>query len=464
MGRLFGTDGVRGIANVDLNADLAFRLGMAGSYVLAKHNSSHRPQILVGKDTRISGDMLEAALVAGICSTGADVLLAGIIPTPAVAYLTHKYGASCGIVISASHNPVEDNGIKFFGGNGYKLPDGIEEEIEEVLESDVYKKNLPQGKDVGRAYNLEEGLNNYMDYICSCYSLDMDLSDICVVVDCANGAAYTAGPMMWERLGARAISIGDKPNGLNINERCGSTYIDNLKKQVIQNKADLGIAYDGDADRCIAVDECGNEIDGDHIMCITALDMHRRGLLQPSQIVATVMSNVGLDIALRRENIAVTSCKVGDRYVLEKMLQTGAAMGGEQSGHIIFNQHSKAGDGLLTSLKLVEVMKRTGLPLSRLASEMEKQPQVLVNVKLENKEQILSHETVVKAIEDAEEKLGEWGKLVVRPSGTEPLVRLMAQGPDEYLLKEVIEELKEKVEKASGMYSRELKAPDPALK
>lgn len=453
MGRLFGTDGVRGIANADLNAELAFRLGMAGSYVLAKHNTRNRPRILVGKDTRISGDMLEAALIAGICSTGADALIAGIIPTPAVAFLTLKYEASCGIVISASHNPVEDNGIKFFGADGYKLPDDIEDEIEEVLENRDYEGALPVGGDVGRVYHLEDGLKNYVNYVSNCYTLDQDLRNMIMVVDCANGAAYAAGPMMWEKLGARIITIGNKPNGLNINDRCGSTYIDNIKRAVLENKADIGIAYDGDADRCIAVDEYGREIDGDHIMCITALDMQRRGLLKPSEVVATVMSNIGLNIALRRENISVSSCKVGDRYVLEKMLQNNALLGGEQSGHIIFKQHATSGDGLLTSLKLVEVMKRTGVPLSRLAAEMEKQPQILVNVKLENKEEVMAHELVVEAINRAEEKLGEWGKLVVRPSGTEPLVRIMAQGPDEYLLREVIDNIKEKVEQVTGKYS-----------
>ncbi|NLO22031.1 MAG: phosphoglucosamine mutase [Syntrophomonadaceae bacterium] len=453
MGKLFGTDGVRGIANADLNAELAFRLGMAGSYVLAQHNSSSRPRILVGKDTRISGDMLEAALVAGICATGSDALLAGIVPTPAVAFLTLKYGASCGIVISASHNPVEDNGIKFFGSNGYKLLDEIEDEIEEVLEKQHYLKRMPVGGDVGRVYHLEDGLNNYLKHLRDCYTLDQDLKNIRMVVDCANGAAYAAAPMLWEELGARVITIGNKPNGLNINDRCGSTHTDYLRRTVLENKADIGIAYDGDADRCIAVDECGQEIDGDQIMCITALDMQRRGLLHPSEVVATVMSNIGLNIALRRENIGVSSCKVGDRYVLEKMLQNGAILGGEQSGHIIFKEHATSGDGLLTSLKLLEVMQRTSLPLSRLAAEMEKQPQLLVNIKLENVEQVMAHESVVESIARAQQKLGEWGKLVVRPSGTEPLLRIMAQGPDQYLLKEVIEDIKSQVEQLAEKYS-----------
>jgi len=445
VGKLFGTDGVRGIANIELTPELAFDLGRAGSFVLAEHDSITRPRILVGKDTRISGDMLEAALLAGICSTGADVLTVGIIPTPAIAYLTQKYKASCGIVISASHNPVKDNGIKFFGPNGYKLPDELEQEIEGLVMRENRDLPRPQGEEVGRVYDVEEALNNYLNFLTGCYSLEEDLRDMIIVVDCANGAAYQAAPELWKKLGARVIAINDRPNGVNINDRCGSTHTDSLKKAVIQYKADIGISYDGDADRCIAVDEQGNELDGDYIMLICALDMYRQGKLKPAKIVATVMSNIGLDIALRRENVDVESCKVGDRYVLEKMQETGAILGGEQSGHIIFLNHANTGDGILTSLKLVEVIKRTGLYLSELAREMEKQPQILVNVEMENKEKVLTHEIVVEALKKAEKKLGEWGKLVVRPSGTEPLVRIMAQGPDQYLLQEVINDIKKAI-------------------
>jgi len=445
VGKLFGTDGVRGIANIELTPELAFDLGRAGSFVLAEHDSITRPRILVGKDTRISGDMLEAALLAGICSTGADVLTVGIIPTPAIAYLTQKYKASCGIVISASHNPVKDNGIKFFGPNGYKLPDELEQEIEDLVMRENRDLPRPQGEEVGRVYDVKEALNNYLNFLTGCYSLKEDLRDMIIVVDCANGAAYQAAPELWKKLGARVIAINDRPNGVNINDRCGSTHTDSLKKAVIQYKADIGISYDGDADRCIAVDEQGNELDGDYIMLICALDMYRQGKLKPAKIVATVMSNIGLDIALRRENVDVESCKVGDRYVLEKMQETGAILGGEQSGHIIFLNHANTGDGILTSLKLVEVIKRTGLYLSELAREMEKQPQILVNVEMENKEKVLTHEIVVEALKKAEKKLGEWGKLVVRPSGTEPLVRIMAQGPDQYLLQEVINDIKKAI-------------------
>lgn len=451
MGSLFGTDGVRGIANIDLTPELAFDLGRAGSYVLAKQEEGIRPRILVGKDTRISGDMLEAALRAGICSTGADVLTVGIIPTPAVAYLTRYYQASCGIVISASHNPVADNGIKFFGSSGYKLPDEVEAEIEKLVIAGTRDLTRPRGTDVGRVYDVKEAENNYLKYLMDCYSLEEDLYGIRVVMDCANGAAYHLGPELWQRLGARVIAINDKPNGVNINERCGSTHTDDLIKAVVEHQADMGIAYDGDADRCIIVDERGNELDGDYILLICGLDAYRSGKLTPPSIVATVMSNIGLDIALRRENINIASCKVGDRYVLEKMQETGSLLGGEQSGHIIFSRYATTGDGLLTSMKVAEVMKRTGISLSELAREMEKQPQILVNVSLDNKDKILGHELVVTALNGAKERLGEWGKLVVRPSGTEPVVRIMAQGPDRYLLEEVIDSIKKSIEKAQGL-------------
>ncbi|NLX01841.1 MAG: phosphoglucosamine mutase [Syntrophomonadaceae bacterium] len=451
MGILFGTDGVRGIANIELTPELAYDLGRAGSYVLAKQEAGTRPRILVGKDTRISGDMLEAALRAGICSTGADVLTVGIIPTPAVAYLTRYYQASCGIVISASHNPVADNGIKFFGPSGYKLPDEVEAEIEELVLSGTGDLTRPRGTDVGRVYEVKEAENNYLKYLMECYSLKEDLYGMRVVMDCANGAAYHVGPELWRRLGARVITINDKPNGVNINDRCGSTHTDGLLKAVVEHQADLGIAYDGDADRCIIVDERGNELDGDYIMLICALDAYRWGQLSPPSIVATVMSNIGLDIALRRENITIESCKVGDRYVLEKMQETSSLLGGEQSGHIIFSRYATTGDGLLTSIKVAEVIKRSGLSLSELAREMEKQPQLLVNVSLENKDEILGHELVVAALKEAEERLGEWGKLVVRPSGTEPLVRIMAQGPDRYLLEEVIDNIQKAIKMAQGL-------------
>lgn len=448
MGKLFGTDGVRGIANQELTPEIAFMLGRAGSYVLSREAT--RPRILVGRDTRISGDMLEAALVAGICSVGADVLKAGVIPTPGVAYLTQKYQASCGVVISASHNPVEDNGIKFFGGKGYKLPDEVEDEIERLVLAKDQITSRPVGGDVGRVQELAKAEQNYLDFLIGCYRGTKDLTGLKVVVDCANGAAYGVAPLMWKAMGARVIPIHNQPNGLNINERCGSTHPGALRKAVREHHADLGIAYDGDADRVIAVDEQGNVIDGDHIMVICGLHLYRTGQLTPPKIVTTVMSNIGLDIAFRREKVEVLNCQVGDRYVLEKMQESGARLGGEQSGHIIFLDHATTGDGLLSSLKLAEVMQETGLPLSALAREMEQYPQILINLDIKDKNSILNSVEIAQAIRQAEQKLGEWGKVLVRPSGTEPKVRIMAQGPDEYLLQEVVDEIKAAVLKVSG--------------
>jgi phosphoglucosamine mutase len=446
MGALFGTDGVRGIANIELTPELAFDLGRAGSCVLASQSGGFKPRILVGKDTRISCDMLEAALIAGICSTGADVLTAGIIPTPAVAYLTRKYQASCGIVISASHNPVEDNGIKFFGFNGYKLPDETEEIIEELVLKGTSDLIRPQGPEVGRAYTIEEAKRNYIDYLLGCIDLQDGMSGYTIVLDCANGASYEVAPQLWQQLGAKVIPINNVPNGININDCCGSTHTESLKRAVVDNQADIGIAYDGDADRCIIVDELGNELDGDYQLVICALEMQRLGKLDPARVVATVMSNIGLDIALQKENIQVVSCKVGDRYVLEKMQETGGKIGGEQSGHIIFLDHATTGDGLLTSLKVAEVLKHTGKKLSELAGQMGKQPQILVNVRMENKDEVLALPYIKQVLKEAEEKLGKQGKLVVRPSGTEPLVRIMAQGPDQNLLEEVISNIRKAVE------------------
>lgn len=440
MGTLFGTDGVRGIANDELTPELAYKLGRAGSYVLAQEFAY--PRILVGKDTRVSADMLEAALIAGFCSVGASVLKVGVIPTPAVAYLTRRYQASSGVVISASHNPMEYNGIKFFSSTGYKLPDEVEDEIERLVLDGVDALPRPTGNDVGRVYEVAEAEKNYIDYLVGCFEASPNLNGMTVVVDCANGAAYNTAPQVWRELGARVIPIFAHPNGININDRCGSTYPDMLCRAVLEHKADLGIAHDGDADRVIAVDERGNVVDGDAIMVICALHLQRNRRLNPNKIVATVMSNIGLDIALRRENIQVEHCQVGDRYVLEKMKETGARLGGEQSGHIIFLDHATTGDGLLSALKLAEVMRTTGLPLSELAREMESLPQILVNIDLKDKEAVLSNQAVKEAISKAEERLGEWGKVLVRPSGTEPKVRIMAQGRDKSLLEEVVDDIR----------------------
>ena len=450
MGVLFGTDGVRGAANQELTPELAFDLGRAGSYVMAGESQGQRPRIILGKDTRISGDMLEAALTAGICASGADVLSVGIIPTPAVAYLTRLYNASCGIVISASHNPFQDNGIKFFGPDGHKLPDETEEKIERLIIDGTQNLARANGDDVGRLYEVSEAYNNYVSHLLNSFDGERPLNDITVVLDCGHGAAYKAAPEVWRSLGAKVNVINDQPNGININLRCGSTYTEGLKRAVVGMKADFGIAYDGDADRCIAVDERGNELDGDDILLICALDLRRRGRLKPLSVVATVMSNIGLNVSLERENIKVISCAVGDRYVWEKMLETEAMIGGEQSGHIIFSQYETTGDGILTSIKIAEALKRNKVKISVLAAEMEKMPQVLVNVKINNKTEILSHEKVRQVLSEAEQQLGAWGRLVVRPSGTEPLVRLMAQGRDQLHLEEIVGKIRKTIEEVQG--------------
>ncbi|MGE5372445.1 MAG: phosphoglucosamine mutase [Solirubrobacterales bacterium] len=442
MGTLFGTDGVRGIANEELTVDLAYKLGRAGSSVLAREVA--RPRILVGKDTRVSGDMLEAALVSGICSVGADALTVGEIPTPAIAFLTGHYQATCGIVISASHNPMEYNGIKFFGGGGYKLPDAIEDEIEALVLNECLGVPFPTGGDIGKLYEVQGAEDRYVEFLVKSYQ-GASLAGMTVVLDCANGAAYSVAPRVWRELGAKVISIHHQPNGININDRCGSTHPDSLRKAVIEYKADLGLAYDGDADRVLAVDERGNLIDGDEFLMICGLHLKRAGRLNPSKLVATVMSNIGLTVALRRENVEVLECGVGDRYVLERMQESGARLGGEQSGHIIFLDYATTGDGVLSSLKLAEVLKETGLPLSELAREMEKFPQILINLDIKEKDTILNSGAVQEAIENAKRRLGETGKVLVRPSGTEPKVRIMAQGPDEYVLKEVINDIKEAI-------------------
>lgn len=447
MGTLFGTDGVRGIANTELTADMAYNLGRAGSSVLSHEIA--RPRILVGKDTRISGDMLEAALVAGICSVGGDALTVGIVPTPAVAYLTQQYDAACGIVISASHNPMEYNGIKFFGGKGYKLPDAVEDEIEALVLANCRGIAPAAGGDIGRVYEVQGAEEKYISYLLSCYQGQRNLTGMTVVVDCANGAAYNVAPKVWAALGARVIPIHHMPNGVNINEKCGSTYPGSLQKAVKEHKADLGVAYDGDADRVIAVDDRGNVIDGDQFMVVCGLHLKRTGRLNPPKIVATVMSNIGLSIAFRREGVEVLECNVGDRYVLERMQESSALLGGEQSGHIIFMNHSTTGDGILSSLKLVEVLRETGIPLSDLVREMEQYPQTLINLDIRDKDTILNSEEVQAVIRRAQEKLGETGKVLVRPSGTEPKVRIMAQGPDDDLLQEVIAEIRDAILRVS---------------
>ncbi|MFZ5645921.1 MAG: phosphoglucosamine mutase [Bacillota bacterium] len=440
MGVMFGTDGVRGIANKDLTPDLAMKIGRAGAYVLSGGQPGSR--IVVGRDTRISGDMLEAALCAGICSAGVDVVRIGVLPTPAVAYLTRELGALGGVVISASHNPVEDNGIKYFGPSGYKLPDETEEKIEGLV-SDSSSIPSPLGVEVGRIIDMPDAFRRYADFLKK--SVPIDLSGLTIVVDCANGAASRVAPMVMEELGARVIPVFNSPDGLNINKGCGSTHLEALRKKVAEAGADLGLAHDGDADRVLAVDSNGSNVDGDQIMVICARHLKEKGELARNTVVATVMSNMGLHLALRESGINVLETKVGDRYVLEECLRSGATFGGEQSGHILFLEHNTTGDGILTALNLLAVVKESGRPLSELAAQMERLPQILENVRVENKNTVMQSPVLADAIKAAEEKLAGQGRVLIRPSGTEPLVRVMAEGRDMTALRGLVNDLVEVV-------------------
>jgi len=430
LGRLFGTDGVRGVANLELTPDLAFHLGQAGAYVLSKEHP--HPRIIIGKDTRISGDMLEAALIAGICSVGADVLRVGVLPTPGIAFLTRTLNVSAGVVISASHNPVQDNGIKFFSSTGFKLPDAIEDEIEAVYQSAEKPWDVPIGGEVGRVIEIQDAERRYLDFLKKTVGR---LDGLKVVLDSANGAASQVGPKVLEELGVEVIPICNQPDGVNINAGCGSTHPEALQKAVLEHKADLGLANDGDADRLIAVDENGKVVDGDFIMLICALSQKANGKLVKNALVVTVMSNLGLRIALQKAGIEVFETQVGDRYVMEELIRTGAKLGGEQSGHIIFLEHNTTGDGLLTALQLLSVIKEQGKSLAALASQMQRLPQVLINTRVEDKERSMNHPEVLKKVKEVAKVLGENGRILVRPSGTEPLVRVMVEGSDQNQLK-----------------------------
>jgi len=447
MGKYFGTDGVRGVANEALTPELAFKLGRAGAYVLTK--GSNAPKIVIGKDTRISGDMLEAALVAGITSVGVDVFTVGVLPTPGIAYLTRSLNATAGVVISASHNPVQDNGIKFFANSGYKLPDEVEAEIESLLDNDLQGIPSPTGPGVGRVRVVEDATEQYIDFLKS--TVKVDFSGLKIVVDCANGAAYHVAPWVMRELGAEVIAIHNQPDGININANCGSTHPEVVREKVLAWQADLGIAHDGDADRVIAVDGQGNIVDGDFIMVILALHLKARNKLPKDTLVATVMSNLGLHIALRQAGIKVLETKVGDRYVLEEMLKTGAVLGGEQSGHIIFLEHNTTGDGVLTALQLISAVKQTGKSLAELAARMKRLPQVLVNVRVQDKEAVQNHPDLAAAIKKGEEALGDQGRILVRPSGTESLIRVMAEGPDQAQLYQIVDDIVEVAKAISGM-------------
>lgn len=450
MGKLFGTDGIRGVANTELTAELAFQIGRSGAYVLTKHSDKRRPVVLIGKDTRKSGDMLEAALTAGLCSVGAKVISLGIVPTPAVAYLTRYYNADAGVVISASHNPCEYNGIKFFNSEGYKLKDEIEDEIEEYI---LGSKTIELAPTHGKIGYVEQGLGAIEDYVKFAVStIDCRLDGLKVAIDCANGASYQTAFLALNRLGADVQAIHNTPNGVNINDRCGSTHMKSLCEYVKSTGFDIGLAFDGDADRMLAVDENGDVVDGDVIMAICANHMKEQGTLKSDTLVATVMSNLGLFIAGEQLGIKIERTVVGDRYVLENMIANGYNIGGEQSGHIIFLDYNTTGDGLVSALQLLSVLKKTGKTLSEAAKIVNILPQVLKNarVKNENKNRYMEVPEIAAACKALEEEFNGKGRVLIRPSGTEPLVRVMIEGSDPAYIARKAGELADMIERLLG--------------
>jgi len=435
MARLFGTDGVRGIAGTELTIELAMKLGQAGAYVLTKEKS-HQPTIIVGCDTRISGGMLANALMAGICSVGANAVYVGVVPTPAVAYLTRLHKVDAGVVISASHNPMEFNGIKFFNGEGYKLSDELEDEIQAHIENDMEDIDFPIGSGIGKIDYRFDMRDEYVEFEKS--KVPVDLKGMKIVIDCAEGANHYTAVKTLTELGANLIALHTEPDGTNINANCGSTHMEELQARVVAEKAQVGIAFDGDADRMLAVDEKGNMVDGDQIMMICAKHMLEKGKLKKDTLVVTVMSNLGLTLAAKENGIKLESTKVGDRYVLEKMMEKGYNIGGEQSGHVIFLDDNTTGDGLLSALHLLQVMVDTKKSLSELASVMEVLPQALVNAKVPNhkKDSYMEYPRIAAAIKELEDKFAGEGRVLIRPSGTEPLVRVMIEGKDQKVIDE----------------------------
>jgi phosphoglucosamine mutase len=438
MARLFGTDGVRGLANRELTAELALDLSIAAAHVLAELGTfaGHRPRAVVGRDPRASGEFLEAAVSAGLASAGVDVIRVGVLPTPAVAHLTESLGVDLGVMLSASHNPAPDNGIKFFSRGGLKLAD----EVEEAIEARIGEQwDRPVGAGVGRITDLPDGGAQYIDYLVS--TVPNRLDGLKIVVDEAHGAAYRVSPEALRRLGAEVIEIGVEPDGLNINDGCGSTHLDLLREAVLEHHADAGIAHDGDADRCLAVDASGEVVDGDQIIAILALTLREHGALAKDTVVATVMANLGFKIAMEREGLTVIETAVGDRYVLEAMRAGGLSIGGEQSGHVILLDHANTGDGVLTGLHLLARVAETGKPLGELAAVMRRLPQILVNVKGVDKSRVHSSTQITEAVKAAEAELGTSGRVLLRPSGTEPMVRVMVEAESHDLAESIAHRL-----------------------
>lgn len=439
MGKLFGTDGVRGIANKDLTSDLSYKLGRVGGFFLTK--GKKRPKMVVGMDTRISGDMLEGALSAGLNSAGIDVLYLGVLPTPAVACLIKKLEADGGVMISASHNPVEYNGIKFFNENGFKLTDEIENSIEEYILNDIDIDHIPVAGDIGRKIRIENPVRKYMDFLKD--TIDVDFKGLKIAVDCGNGAVYKAAPELLHELGAQVYVMHNDPNGVNINVNCGSTNTNEIEKLVLETGADVGLSFDGDADRLIAADENGNIVDGDHILAICGMHLKSKGKLKSNTVVGTVMTNMGLDICLKENNINIAKTNVGDRYVLEEMIKGNYSIGGEQSGHIIFLDYNTTGDGLLTAIQLISVMKERNAKLSKLSAVMTVMPQVLVNavINKDKKNAYLQDELIMNKIKEIENHFHGKGRVLIRPSGTEPLVRVMIEGQNQVEIETYAKEL-----------------------
>jgi phosphoglucosamine mutase len=427
MPRLFGTDGVRGLANSELTPELALAVSGAAARVLADRGLGHRPVAIVGRDPRASGEMLEAAVTAGLTSAGADVLRVGMLPTPAVAYLVSEFSADLGVMISASHNPMPDNGLKLFAAGGRKLPDAVEDEIAARVDGHGFQR--PTGALIGRVRDVPGAAGRYMDHLLA--AAPRSLAGIRMVVDCANGAASAIAPEVYRKAGADVVALHAQPDGLNINDGCGCVHLDGLRKAVLEQGAALGIAHDGDADRCLAVDATGEVVDGDQIMAILAVAMQASGQLVANTLVATVMSNLGLHLAMREHGVLVRTTPVGDRYVLEALAAGGFSLGGEQSGHVVLPQHASTGDGLLTALRLMSRVVASGQSLAELAGVLTRLPQVLINVAVADKTKVAMAPTVAGAIANAEAELGETGRVLLRPSGTEQLVRVMVEAPTE---------------------------------
>ena len=448
MGKLFGTDGVRGVANKDLSVELAYKLGRIGGHFLTK--GKNRPKMVVGMDTRISGDMLEGALSAGLNSAGIDVLYVGIVPTPAIACLIQILEADGGVMISASHNPVEYNGIKFFNEKSFKLTDEMEDSIEEYIINGLDIDDAPIAGKVGRKIRIENPIRKYMDFLKE--TINVTFEGLKVAVDCGNGASFHAAPELLQELGAKVVVIHNDPNGININVECGSTKPEEIQKLVLETGADVGLSFDGDADRLIACDENGNIVDGDHVLAVCGSHLKSKGLLKNNTVVGTVMSNMGLNIALKEQDINLVQTKVGDRYVLEEMRNNSYSLGGEQSGHIIFLDHNTTGDGLLTAIQLLQVVKETNCRLSKLASIMTVMPQTLVNatVKLENKNAYTNDKEIVDKINEIEAHFAGKGRVLIRPSGTEPLVRVMIEGDNQEEIENYAKDLARLIESKLG--------------